>query len=401
MGLARMDQGEEATTLTQEGSVLGTIDYLAPEQALDAHKADIRSDLYSLGCTFYYILTGQPAFGGGTATEKLLKHRLEEPKPVEELRREVPAAVGGIVRKLMAKRPEDRYQTPADLVSDLTGKIGRLAKAAPPTNAPLLHGTAPAPDRKRRNWRWIAGGVAAGLLAILILGKLVSSGDGDGKPSGANPVASGSKPTGAKPVKPTQLEPRYVKMATREETILATLKSAGLPTLEGKWHVIGFFDMPGITGYEKTWPPEQEIDLNRSYTGKNNKAISWKDYPDFRPGKKVQLSSMMPGFLAHFWSTTYLYHEFDVSEAVDLPVAFGGNDVLILWLNGEKGFSRIGGGAYGPEQNTTTLRLKPGKNKLLIKLCIGLSDVTLYACPQWPAKLEATFGESLRRDFPR
>jgi serine/threonine-protein kinase len=122
MGLARLDANPDDTAsdmLTQEGAVVGTLDFLAPEQAQDSRLADIRSDLYSLGCTFYFLLAGRAPFAGGTATEKLLKHRLEEPEPIEKVRPEVPPGVAAIVRMLMAKRPEDRYQTPAELIWDL------------------------------------------------------------------------------------------------------------------------------------------------------------------------------------------------------------------------------------------------------------------------------------------
>jgi serine/threonine-protein kinase len=97
------------STMTQEGALLGTPDFIAPEQAREAHACDHRADLYSLGCTFYYLLAGQVPFPGGTLTQKLLHHQLEEPRPVEQLRPETPASVAGIVRKMMAKRPEDRY----------------------------------------------------------------------------------------------------------------------------------------------------------------------------------------------------------------------------------------------------------------------------------------------------
>ena len=94
---------------------MGTLDYIAPEQAMDSHRVDIRADLYSLGCTFYYLLTGHVPFPGGEALAKLLKHRTEEPRPLEQLRPDVPGPVAALVRKLMAKSPQDRFQTPAEL----------------------------------------------------------------------------------------------------------------------------------------------------------------------------------------------------------------------------------------------------------------------------------------------
>ncbi|MGH7172546.1 MAG: hypothetical protein ACRELG_19885, partial [Gemmataceae bacterium] len=85
----------------------------------DLHRADIRSDLYSLGCTFYYLLTGQAPFPGGTALEKLIRHSAEEPAPLADCRADVPAAVLAIMRRLLCKAPDERYQTPRELAEAL------------------------------------------------------------------------------------------------------------------------------------------------------------------------------------------------------------------------------------------------------------------------------------------
>jgi serine/threonine-protein kinase len=127
MGLARLNPAleDEATRgLTQEGTVVGTVDYLAPEQAVNASHVDIRADIYSLGCTFYHLLTGQAPFAGDTALDKLLKHRCEEAVPVEHLRPEVPPGLAAVVRKMMAKQPGDRYQTPAEVALALSALAG-------------------------------------------------------------------------------------------------------------------------------------------------------------------------------------------------------------------------------------------------------------------------------------
>jgi serine/threonine-protein kinase len=105
--------------LAVENTVMGTPDYLSPEQARNLHDVDIRSDLYSLGCTFYYLLTGKVPFPGGTTLEKLVRHSTVEAPPVELARPDVPPQVAAIVRRLMAKEPEYRFQTPADLAAAL------------------------------------------------------------------------------------------------------------------------------------------------------------------------------------------------------------------------------------------------------------------------------------------
>lgn len=131
LGLAIFQQDEESeSTLTDTGIIMGTPDYVAPEQSLNSRKADIRSDLYSLGCTFYHLLTGVPPFPGGVATEKLLRHHMAPVPSLEQVRAEVPAAVDAIVRKLMAKTPEDRYQTPAQLAADLARVLSPQAPVA-------------------------------------------------------------------------------------------------------------------------------------------------------------------------------------------------------------------------------------------------------------------------------
>jgi serine/threonine-protein kinase len=120
-GLARLHYtdavtGESKNTLKLDGrTVMGTPDYLSPEQARDLHGVDIRSDLYSLGCTFYFLLTGRPPFPGGNALEKLVKHFTEKPTPLAELRDDVPAGVIEVVENLMEKNPLERYQAPLDV----------------------------------------------------------------------------------------------------------------------------------------------------------------------------------------------------------------------------------------------------------------------------------------------
>jgi serine/threonine-protein kinase len=119
MGLVSIGAEPEETPLTKTGMVLGTPDYLAPEQATDARRADIRADLYSLGCTMYYLLTGQPPFPDGTPVEKVFKHVQQQPPSVRSFRADIPEGVAAIIRKLLAKKPDDRYPQPSDLIADL------------------------------------------------------------------------------------------------------------------------------------------------------------------------------------------------------------------------------------------------------------------------------------------
>lgn len=119
MGLARLHQVEGDADLTVSGMTLGTFDYISPEQARDPRAADVRSDLYSLGCTMFFMLVGRPPFAEGTMVQKLLQHQQAAPPVIDEIRPEVPRRLAAIVERLMEKDPLDRYQRPAVLVADL------------------------------------------------------------------------------------------------------------------------------------------------------------------------------------------------------------------------------------------------------------------------------------------
>jgi serine/threonine protein kinase/CubicO group peptidase (beta-lactamase class C family) len=133
-GLAKvMREKSEDTGLTSEGRMMGTPDYIAPEQALDAARADIRADIYSLGCTLYYLLAGRPPFSGSSLSAILLAHQMEEARPLNLVRPEVAEELAAVVRKMMAKTPGKRYQTPLEVVQALAPfvKQGATPKPSP------------------------------------------------------------------------------------------------------------------------------------------------------------------------------------------------------------------------------------------------------------------------------
>ncbi len=123
-GLARLvERGVEGETqgtiLTKPNTVMGTPDYVSPEQARNLHDTDIRSDIYSLGCSFYYLLTGRVPYPGGTAMEKLIRHSVEQPEPVDKSRNDVPEGVRAILARMIAKDPAERFQTPQEVTAAL------------------------------------------------------------------------------------------------------------------------------------------------------------------------------------------------------------------------------------------------------------------------------------------
>lgn len=136
MGLARFEQGldeEDRDRLTQSGQVMGTCDYMAPEQAADTHRADRRADIYSLGCSLHRLLTGKPMYSGSTLVELLLAHRDQPIPSLLRTRPEVPPELDAVYRRMVAKRPEDRYQSMEEVAESL--ETCRVAVAAGPPGA--------------------------------------------------------------------------------------------------------------------------------------------------------------------------------------------------------------------------------------------------------------------------
>ncbi len=132
-----------STRVTADGSTVGTVDYMAPEQAKDSGSADARSDIYALGCTVYHMLSGAPPFAEGSIIERLMKHAKAEPENLRTINPDVPDDLWAICRRMLAKKPSQRYQSPAELLADLAHaapdaaasasrptKVGRLTKVA-------------------------------------------------------------------------------------------------------------------------------------------------------------------------------------------------------------------------------------------------------------------------------
>jgi serine/threonine protein kinase len=154
LGLARQNLVKDTDQLTHSGATLGTFDYLAPEQALDPSSADLRSDIYSLGCTLYHCVTGRAPVPQGTAAQKLHAHQHEKFADPRDFNSEIPPALVEILKKMLAKVPNDRYQTAEQLVSDLQ-KLADTFSVSSPADRNAVVTQTEEPDRLR--YLWIVG----------------------------------------------------------------------------------------------------------------------------------------------------------------------------------------------------------------------------------------------------
>ncbi|WP_052640107.1 serine/threonine protein kinase [Zavarzinella formosa] len=140
MGLARFYNSDDdmLTKKYDEKSVLGTADYVAPEQTVNSHDVDVRADLYSLGATFYFLLAGHPPFPEGTISQKLIAHQTKKPTPIRQIRPDVPAELAAVLEGLMEKSLENRFQTPAEVYEALLPFVQGPMALPPDDEMPVL-----------------------------------------------------------------------------------------------------------------------------------------------------------------------------------------------------------------------------------------------------------------------
>ena len=194
LGLARLqaEDGQANSELTQTGMVMGTPDFMAPEQATNPHDVDIRADIYSLGATLFFLLTGKPLFPGGNLDQKLSWHMKAQPPALDKACPEAPPALAEVLGRMLAKRPAERFATPAEVAAALapfaqgnsslynqTVTIGVASPEAPTVSSSV---TAVPPQAKTLPlpWVWLGGGLLGFVVLLLLLVRLFPTPSFDG-----------------------------------------------------------------------------------------------------------------------------------------------------------------------------------------------------------------------------
>lgn len=220
MGLARSLERRDDKGLTQPGVTLGTFDYISPEQALEPREADVRSDIYSLGCTFYHMLTGQPSVPEGTPAKKLHHHQNVAPLDPRQLKPNIPDEVVAVLQRMMAKDPKDRYQHPLHLIQHLMQVAQKVGAAADvPEGVMFVDAPLPGPPRKRPALLVSLAALALGivLVAISLLPPL---------PNNGVPLRPGTQP------------PKNEPGATAKENSPGTGSKNPSPTWNQDWRLV-------------------------------------------------------------------------------------------------------------------------------------------------------------------
>ncbi len=413
MGLAQLQDPAEAKAGDKDDDqLMGSVDYLAPEQAMASKDLNHRADIYSLGCTLYFLLTGQPPFPGGLLHEKLMKHQSMQPESIKKLRSNVPKKVVEVCEKMMAKKPEDRYQSAAE-VSKTLQQFPTLKHRVRPV---LVKQTEPLPDSDIRRTSVAddgpatGSGVGSGVGAEL--GSDIGSGTGSNMESGVT-VLSAQTP-GSSGISGTRARVAGL-LHTRQGKMIAAV-AAGIGGIILAAIVIPFVTGSGNShqGVEKPrWltdveelppveppPPvpvqrDQEppatvvvnplgIELGRWHTTGPLRSKGFSDalfpekgvYPLAEDAAGNRLWNELPGEFDDAVQvlpggdkvTTYLFRTIKTEKAAVLPIGFGSNHVMQIWLNGEETPLANVDRKASTDSNRIDLGLGAGENRLLLKI---------------------------------
>lgn len=199
-------------------------------------------------------------------------------------------------------------------------------------------------------------------------------------------------------VQPDAPKGEYVKKLTRADTVRATLESHGLPNLEGKWYFAGPFPNEKGAGFDTAFPPEKKQDLKDAFTGKDGRKFGWKEATGFQLGQLFNLFKLMPKDRTD--ATVYLLHEFESKAAFKLPLSFGSDDTLSVFMNGKRVYHENHFRGAAPDQDRVEVEVKAGPNTLMVKVCQLGGGWDVYVNPELPSILPETIRKRAERDFP-
>jgi serine/threonine protein kinase len=242
LGLARFTGEDQASlTVAFDENVLGTADYLAPEQAIDSHGVDARADIYSLGCSLYYLLTGNPPFPDGTLPQRLMMHQKSPPPDIRDRRPDAPEDLIEICLKMMAKKPSARYQSAqevADVMADWLRAHGHsfdsgVSSGGSSGRLPAIGGGrskgAPGAGSDSSAGQRLASGVRAALLVATADSGVIGAAQADAASAPGAAAASGGPAAGggSSPAVPQRKGDSDRQLASR--SALRTAKPLGSP----------------------------------------------------------------------------------------------------------------------------------------------------------------------------
>ena len=190
----------------------------------------------------------------------------------------------------------------------------------------------------------------------------------------------------------------YVKKATRTATVRAALAAQGLPDLGGKWLHAGPFDFSGDAAFDTPLPPDKAIDLAAKYAGKDKAVVRWLPFDKFELGKVVDLQQLYPEATTN--AAAFLLHEFESKSAFTLPLSLGSDDTLTVYFNGERLLHGNYNRAAVPDSDRVELKVKAGKNRLVLKVGQYAFDWGVYVAPEVPGVFAETLRRRIDRDFP-